>query len=194
MKHNERTFQLIAGEPWAYAQKKSGLKRNFFVIPYRNLFWKLLSADITWKSSSFSVAIWRTSPHITGYYKRVRKGEGMDNSTKLRGVTCAMLRSFTLWRLRVLPSTLTSYSPFTEINFFPNFSDHQPFFPTISPSWLSFHKLHIFRVSDNWTFLKRNSWHSVEGLCNQHKSRKMASVHECCRFSIFHYLHWPLPY
>jgi hypothetical protein len=59
-----------------------------------------------------------------------------------------MLHGFTLLRLRFLPCSLTSYALFVGINFFPNFSDHQPFFPTISPFWLSFHKLRIFRVSD----------------------------------------------
>jgi hypothetical protein len=56
-----------------------------------------------------------------------------------------------------LLSPLISYGLFVENNFSPNFSDHQRLFPTISPTWLSFYKLHIFRMSDIWTFLKRNS-------------------------------------
>jgi hypothetical protein len=76
IKHNQRTFQLTVGEPWAYAQGKSGLKWNFFVIPYRSLFWKLLFADITWKSSSFSVAIWRTSPISQGIIRGYEREKG----------------------------------------------------------------------------------------------------------------------
>jgi len=62
VKHKQRMFQLTVSEPWVYEQGKVGLKGNFFVISYHSLFWKLLFADITWTSSSFSVAIWRTSP------------------------------------------------------------------------------------------------------------------------------------
>jgi len=157
-------FQLTVSEPWAYEQGKLGLKGNFFVIPYHSLFRKLLLADITW-TSPFSVVIWRTSPHITGYYKRVRKGEEMDHSTKLRGViACCMVwpsgvfefyPPFLLHTACLLKSISSPISLTTDL-----------FSPTISPSWLSFHKLHIFRVSVKRTFLKRNSYHSREELCN----------------------------
>jgi hypothetical protein len=152
MKNKRRMSQLTVSEPWAYARGKSGLKGNFFVIPYHSLFWKLLFGDITWRSPSFSVAIWRTSPHIAGYYKRVRKGEEMDHSTKLRGVTaCRMLSPSGVFEF--YPPLLHNTACVLKSISSPISLTTDPFSPTISRSWLSVHKLHIFRVSDKWTFL-----------------------------------------
>jgi hypothetical protein len=110
---------------------------------------------------------------------------GMDHSTKLRGVIAyCVFHSL----LKPHPSPLPHTAPVAEINFFPNFSDHQSFFSSLSLSWLSFHKLHTFPMSDLRTALKWNRWSSRKS-CTINTTWSVNGSQECLYFSLFHCLH-----
>lgn len=82
---------------------------------------------------------------------------------------------------------LTSYHPCCWNQFLPQFL-WPPIFLPLPLSWLSFHKLHTFPMSDLLTALKWNRWSSRKS-CTINTTCKMNGLQECLQFCQFHYIH-----